>query len=310
MLKLRNKPQNYDWGKPASTSLVYKYLEAQHANDSQELDKTKPYAELWMGSHKKGESSVILPSATPSQPDSLIPLSQYMRERHNKSLPFLFKILSIQNCLSIQAHPNKPLAEQLHLSDPEHYLDDNHKPEMALALTDFKAFSNFAPGDTIVNNFERYPRLVAALGYEFGLFREGVLASQAVSEEEMKGRLKGLFLRVNQLGGVLVDLVLKDLEGRREQDLGVRDQLVKALYGQFGADVGIVVTLMMNYMELEAGQCFAMNALEPHAYFHGEIFECKIEVDCFLFISILLFFLFFSFMICFVVNFGFSDGVE
>jgi mannose-6-phosphate isomerase len=36
-------------------------------------------------------------------------------------LPFLFKILSIQKALSIQAHPDKPLAEKLHARDPKNY---------------------------------------------------------------------------------------------------------------------------------------------------------------------------------------------
>jgi mannose-6-phosphate isomerase class I len=35
----------------------------------------------------------------------------------------------------MQAHPNKTLAEQLYATDPAHYPDDNHKPEMIIALT-------------------------------------------------------------------------------------------------------------------------------------------------------------------------------
>ena len=42
-------------------------------------------------------------------------------ERYGDKLPFLFKVLSINKVLSIQAHPNKKLAEQLHAKDPEHY---------------------------------------------------------------------------------------------------------------------------------------------------------------------------------------------
>jgi mannose-6-phosphate isomerase len=36
-------------------------------------------------------------------------------------LPFLFKILSIHKALSIQAHPDKTLAKQLHARDPKNY---------------------------------------------------------------------------------------------------------------------------------------------------------------------------------------------
>ena len=48
-------------------------------------------------------------------------VSTEVSERFGDKLPFLFKILSIKKALSIQAHPNKKLAEQLHAKDPEHY---------------------------------------------------------------------------------------------------------------------------------------------------------------------------------------------
>jgi mannose-6-phosphate isomerase len=39
----------------------------------------------------------------------------------NGQLPFLFKILSIHKALSIQAHPDKQLARELHARDPKNY---------------------------------------------------------------------------------------------------------------------------------------------------------------------------------------------
>jgi len=65
-------------------------------------------------------------------------------EKLKSSLPYLFKVLSVRTALSIQAHPNKKLAEQLHLNFPDKYKDPNHKPEIAIALTDdFRAFYGF-----------------------------------------------------------------------------------------------------------------------------------------------------------------------
>jgi len=58
-------------------------------------------------------------------------------ERFGDDLPYLFKVLSVDTALSIQAHPDKSLAEQLHAERPHVYKDDNHKPEMAVALHDF-----------------------------------------------------------------------------------------------------------------------------------------------------------------------------
>ena len=45
--------------------------------------------------------------------------------------------------LSIQSHPDKALAEKLHAERPSIYKDDNHKPEMALAVTPFEALCGF-----------------------------------------------------------------------------------------------------------------------------------------------------------------------
>ena len=48
-------------------------------------------------------------------------VSQDISQKFGKKLPFLLKVLSIQKALSIQAHPNKKLAEELHAKDPAHY---------------------------------------------------------------------------------------------------------------------------------------------------------------------------------------------
>ena len=48
-------------------------------------------------------------------------MSQEIAQRYGDKLPFLFKVLSIRKALSIQAHPNKKLAERLHAKDPKNY---------------------------------------------------------------------------------------------------------------------------------------------------------------------------------------------
>ena len=48
-------------------------------------------------------------------------LGSTVSQKFGDKLPFLFKVLSIGKALSIQAHPNKKLAEQLHAKDPKNY---------------------------------------------------------------------------------------------------------------------------------------------------------------------------------------------
>ena len=86
------------------------------------IDQSAPYAELWLGTHPSG----------PSLLDDGTELGKVVK---NGQLPWLLKVLSAGKCLSIQAHPDKALAKRLHETRPDVYKDDNHKPEMAIALT-------------------------------------------------------------------------------------------------------------------------------------------------------------------------------
>lgn len=82
---------------------------------------------------------------------------------HGK-LPFLFKVLSVETALSIQAHPNKELAEKLHLQAPQHYPDANHKPEMAVALTSFQGLCGFRPVEEILTFLTKVPEFQFLIG--------------------------------------------------------------------------------------------------------------------------------------------------
>lgn len=71
--------------------------------------------------------------------------STVLQKFKHSSLPYLPKVLSIAKALPLQLHPNKDLASKLHEKDPSNFTDPNHKPEIALALSDFEAFVGFKP---------------------------------------------------------------------------------------------------------------------------------------------------------------------
>ena len=89
-----------------------------------------------MGTHPNGPSMVIADQGEMLLSDWIATDRSVMGDKVNStfggSLPFLFKVLSVNKSLSIQAHPNKSHAEQLHASRPDVYKDPNHKPEMAI----------------------------------------------------------------------------------------------------------------------------------------------------------------------------------
>lgn len=76
-----------------------------------------------MGTHPSLPSKDIVTQRTLLDlvQDNQALLGREIAERYDSKLPFLFKVLSIRKALSIQAHPNKKLAEQLHAQDPQNY---------------------------------------------------------------------------------------------------------------------------------------------------------------------------------------------
>merc|ERR1711981_339202 len=143
MLKLKCAVQNYAWGKTGSESEVAKLYASGNADV--EVEEDKPYAELWMGTHPSGPSVLASTGSTLKSwiAENGESLGAVLLDKYGLDLPFLFKVLSVRTALSIQAHPHKALAEKLHAERPHLYKDDNHKPEMTLALTDFEALSCF-----------------------------------------------------------------------------------------------------------------------------------------------------------------------
>nr|XP_057932431.1 mannose-6-phosphate isomerase isoform X2 [Doryrhamphus excisus] len=161
--------QNYAWGKVGLDSEVAKLVVG--GDPLAIIEEGKPYAELWMGAHPKGDSQIKdnrIAQTTLGQWIAHFPacLGSKVKDTFQGQLPFLFKVLSVNTALSIQAHPNRELAARLHTQFPEHYPDDNHKPEMAIALTHFQGLCGFRPVEEILGFLKSVPEFHALVGNE------------------------------------------------------------------------------------------------------------------------------------------------
>ncbi len=67
----------------------------------------------------------------------------------------------------------------MHQRDPAHYPDANHKPEMAIALTTFRALCQFRKRHLILTDIQRLPALAHFL-----------LKPKTFVDEENKRKLK------------------------------------------------------------------------------------------------------------------------
>jgi len=150
VVPIRPSVQRYAWGIRGLDSRVARY--ALESGIVDEVDPDQPYAEMWIGTHPKAPSMLLDGSTLESAVGS--------------TLPFLFKVLSCGKTLSIQAHPDKRLAEKLHIQDPTNYGDANHKPEMAIALTPFEAMCGFRRLGEIRALLRRHPEFAACISDE------------------------------------------------------------------------------------------------------------------------------------------------
>lgn len=137
-----------------------------------------------------------------------------MRTKFDGELPYLFKVLSINKALSIQAHPTKSHAEMLHRTSPDLYRDPNHKPELAIAISEFEGFCGFRPFEEIRGFVSGVPELRELIGKDVCDEMSGVTKQD--SFEKRKEVLKKAFTALMKSEAVLVIEILGRLVKRSQ----------------------------------------------------------------------------------------------
>ncbi|KAJ5757153.1 Mannose-6-phosphate isomerase [Penicillium nucicola] len=267
------------------------------------IDDAKPYAELWMGTHPSLPSKEVETQRTLLEmiQENQALISTEISERYGSQLPFLFKVLSIRKALSIQAHPSKELAEKLHVRDPENYPDDNHKPEMAIALTPFEGLCGFRPLAEIAHFFRAIEPLRTLIGSSSTSEFEKIVQENGNQNEEAadikkKEALRSVFTRLMNSSQTQINSASRDLVslaesspasfGILEGDLRTNPtdpealaKILKRLNGQFPNDIGLFVFFFLNFVRLEPGEAMFLKADDIHAYISGDIIECMASSD-------------------------------
>jgi mannose-6-phosphate isomerase len=294
MYRLDCKIQTYDWGRIGADSKVSIYKKSQTA--SFQIDPNGKYAELWMGTHSNGPSTLRkLDGSELSLSDHLktnpkeiageVVLKHFYESEgnlvHYGDLPFLFKVLSINKALSIQAHPNQHLGAILHKNDPAHYPDSNHKPEMLIALTDFEAMCGFREHSQIVKHFNEIVELRNLCG-EANVSRFCSL-SKDVDGELQKEALKSCINSMMKCDKDFISEQFKSIQCHLltkkeviDEEAGSLDlnELFVRLSNAYPDDVGCFWIYFLNCFRLCPGESIFLAANVPHAYLLGDGVEC------------------------------------
>lgn len=295
--------QKYDWGRTGADSLVSKLY---GLNSGKRTDIDKPYAEFWMGTHESGPSflakkggaggvagAVVNGSSANGGCGEIVSLKSWILKnpsvlgdkvlhRWGCDLPFLFKVLSVVKALSIQAHPDKELAKTLHKLLPNVYKDDNHKPEMALAITEFEALCSFISLQELKSVLQNVPEIVELVGSEEA--NRVLHVEMQDGEEKAKFVLQSIFTNLMTASMEMTTKATTKLKSRLHKESQVRpltekEQLVLRLEKQYPADIGVIAAFFFNYVKLNPGQALYLGANEPHAYISGECIECMATSD-------------------------------
>lgn len=275
IFRLEGKVQHYAWG----GKRFIPALLGQSNNTGQ------PFAEYWMGAHDNVPSLVVLPDGSRQPLNEFIKcnaagiLGEAVNNRFGR-LPYLFKVLDVKDMLSIQVHPNKKDAETafagenkkgIALNSPSrNYKDDNHKPELMVALSDFWLLHGFKPPDNLKKVLANTPELKFLLpvfekeGYE-GLYKKVMTMDQ----EEVNKHLQPLLDRIIPLS----DKLNKDTE----DFWAARAALT---FNQPGViDRGIFSIYFFNVLRLKEGEAVYQGANMPHAYLEGQNMEIMANSD-------------------------------
>lgn len=268
--KLKNTIQKYKWG---STEYIQKLLN---------LNDNTPMAELWMGAHPSapslisdGNKNIFLPDFIKENPEKV--LGEKTANRFNCKLPFLFKVLAAGKPLSIQSHPDKKQAEFGFKNENEkniplaafnrNYKDDNHKPELICALTDFRAMRGFRPINDIADELVHLKlKAISATVKKF------------INNRTSEG-LKMFFYEIMSMGKdkkkELVNEVLLKIKNNNEP----RYDWIRKLNSEYPDDIGVICPLILNIIKLENGQAMYIPAGELHSYLSGTGMEIMANSD-------------------------------
>jgi mannose-6-phosphate isomerase len=275
IFKLKGVVQQYSWG---GYDFIPNLLGIENKDH-------KPFAEYWMGAHSN-HPSFIENNNTVALSDFITAHAEMVlgKNIHKKfsSLPYLLKVLDVRQMLSIQVHPSKQAAEnsfeeenkkRIPVNAPHrNYKDQNHKPELMVALSDFWLLHGFKKEEELAKMLEAKIELqflkdiFNSKGYK-PLYEEVMLMPQ----EKLNQILDPLVRRV-------VPLYNKGLLSKDNEDFWAARAALN-FCNDNNYDRGIFSVYFFNLVHLKKGEGIFQPSGLPHAYLEGQNVEIMANSD-------------------------------
>ncbi|WP_026925792.1 mannose-6-phosphate isomerase, class I [Granulicoccus phenolivorans] len=268
MFTIVGQVQHYPWG---SADAIPGLLEVAATGE--------PHAEYWLGAHPKAPAATALgPDLRQVIAETPALLGAASRAAFGDRLPYLFKLLSADQALSIQAHPSRAQARAgwareeaagLAADDPtRNYRDDWPKPELIVALTHFEGLCGFAEPARLRDHLAR--------------LNLPALAELAAPLAEPDG-IATVFGALLARGDAA--LVAAAVAAARPYADPAGDEFARwcdtavRLAADYPGDPGVLAALLMHRFTLEPGQALFLPAGNLHAYLRGTGVEVMSNSD-------------------------------
>ncbi|MFT6870958.1 MAG: mannose-6-phosphate isomerase [Polaribacter sp.] len=272
---IKGKIQNYAWG---GSEFIPNLLGTESTREK--------CAEYWLGAHQNAPSEVLIengkrPLNNFLNTDLIEKLGQKIANKFGR-LSFLFKVLDVKEMLSIQVHPTKIEAEKGFKLENEmgiplkaanrNYKDDNHKPEIMVALGEFWLLHGFLPEDKLTMTLKNIPEFTPFLpvfesqGY-YGLYK----TVMEQSDEEN-----------NRILQPLIDRILPRYKAGNLEKSNPDYWAAKAVDSSTNINIldkGIYSIYFFNVVKAHKGEAVFQDAGIPHAYLEGQNMELMANSD-------------------------------
>lgn len=224
-----------------------------------------PQAELWFGVHPSGPSPVI------DDEHASHTLADHL---DRDQAPILAKVLAAAQPLSVQVHPNahdaKKMWDDQQIAGPQILADPHEKAEVLYALEPFDAFVGWRPTGDAAEIIERVDGLALAASALHA--RDRIAAIQMIIERreqaaEFAERLPAAVRAAREAGTLSRPLT--------DNEVAAYEQAAR----DFPDDIGVVLTPLLDFVTLAAGDAVYLAPGIPHSYVRGIGFEVMTSSD-------------------------------
>jgi mannose-6-phosphate isomerase len=269
--RLRNPIRRYAWG---SRTFLPDLLGAPSPS-------SEPWAELWIGAHATAPSDVEVGGAWRSlrawvEDHPARVLGEPVLARFGAQLPFLLKVLAVEEPLSLQVHPDaarsaegwaQEEAARIPADAPERrFHDANPKPELVCALGPFEALCAF--------------RETAAIRRRAGALGSPLLAAalEAIASDAPPGAILGALLRLapDAQRALAAELAARARDARTAEPPLL---WLLRLAERYPGDVACLAPLLLHHVRLAPGDALYLQPGELHGYLHGAALELMASSD-------------------------------